>query len=440
MNSGNGATVTAESQADRVDGRAAVSSPLRPFRALRYVPEQVGDLAAVLGPADDVPTAEQAAALAAQHPHHCLHLEVPDPDGRSFQTAARLFRAWRHQGIVQRDGVPTCYVYAYRFMLEGRSRERFGVFFAASLDPHMGAHLLPHEGTTQELVERRERQLEAVQVHAGSVYAIWDGEGALRQTLEAITAQKRPLWRVERSGEWHTLWAVHGRRATELAALVASRPLVVADGHHRLEAAKRYAQRCVPAGSSNHPAAWVPIHVVDAADPALVVRPIHRLLRWLPCEWDAIRAHLADHTKIVHVTRAPTPDMLIRATETLATRSVPHALLVHAEECLEVVLPGGGVAEPDAMLVDTLVLRHVCAFDQAELEQVVEYTPDVVEAALAVRSGRAALAILLRPTPLETVLAWAKSGRLFPPKTTYFFPKLPQGIVFFDLADPLTLG
>ncbi|MCM8746044.1 DUF1015 domain-containing protein [Thermomicrobium sp. CFH 73360] len=432
--------MTAEPQADRVDDRATVSPPLRPFRALRYVAEHVGDLAAVLGPADDVPTAEQAAALAAQHPHHCLHLEVPDPDGRSFQTAARVFRAWRAQGIVQPDAAPACYVYAHRFVFEGQPRERFGVFLAASLDPHRGARLLPHEGTTQELVERRERQLEAVQVHAGAVYAIWDGEGTLRQMLEAITAQERPLWRIERSGEWHTLWAVHGSQAAELAALIASRPLVVADGHHRLEAAKRYAQRYVPAGSSSHPAAWVPVHVVDAADPALVVRPIHRLLRWLPCDWDAIRSHLVDHAKIVQVIRAPSPDMLIRATETLAARVVPHALVVHAEESLEVVLPGDDVAKPDALLVDTLVLRHVCAFDQAELEQVVEYTPDVVEAALAVRSGRAALAILLRPTPLKTVLAWAERGQLLPPKTTYFFPKLPQGLVFFDLADSLTLS
>ncbi|MFN3337986.1 MAG: DUF1015 family protein, partial [Thermomicrobium sp.] len=160
--------MTAESQADRVAGRAAAIALLRPFRALRYVPERVGDLAAVLGPAEDVPTVEQAAALAAQHPHHCLHLEVPDPDGRSFQTAARKFRTWRAEGIVQPDAAPATYIYAHRFLLEGHSRERLGVFLAASLDPHLGARLLPHEGTTQELVERRERQLEAVQVHAGA--------------------------------------------------------------------------------------------------------------------------------------------------------------------------------------------------------------------------------------------------------------------------------
>ncbi len=439
MSCSNGATVTTESPADRVEDRA-VSLPLRPFRALRYVPERVGDLAAVLGPADDVPTAEQAAALAAQHPHHCLHLEVPDPDGRSFRTAARLFRSWRAEGIIQMDIVPSCYVYAHRFMLAGHLRERLGVFLAASLDPHNGARLLPHEGTTQELVERRERQLEAVQAHAGAVYAVWNGEGALRQALEAIAAQERPLWYMERAGERQTFWAVSGRRAAELAALVALRPLVVADGHHRLEAAKRYAHRCVPTGSSEHPAAWVPIYVVDAADPALVVRPIHRLLRWLPCGWETLREHLANHTRIVRITPPPTPDMLISAAERLAMLPVGHALIVHGEECLEIMLPGGEGAEPDAIRVDRLVLRHVCAFDQAELERVVEYTPDVVEATRALQSGRAALAILLRPTPLQTVLAWAESGRLFPPKTTSFYPKVPQGLVFFDLADPLTLG
>lgn len=91
-------------------------------------------------------------------------------------------------------------------------------------------------------------------------------------------------------------------------------------------------------------------------------------------------------------------------------------------------------------MVDRLLLRHVCALDAATIERVVSYTPDTSEAVAAVQSGRAVLAVLLRPTPLATVLALAQAGQLLPPKTTYFFPKLPQGIVFYDLADPLTLG
>ncbi|MDW7981524.1 MAG: DUF1015 family protein [Thermomicrobium sp.] len=417
-----------------------METPLRPFRAVRYVPERVGDLALVLGPADDVPTVEQAAALAAQHPLHCLHLEIPDPDGRSFRAAARRFRTWRAEGVLRVDDEPTCTVLLHRFTLDGRSSERLGVFLAASLRPRAGTRLFPHEGTSADLVERRERQLEAVQAHAGAVFAIWAGDGALRQTLAARIEQVRPVWELEREGERYALWTFGSNAASEIAALAAARPLVVADGHHRLEAARRYASRCVPPGASDHPAAWVPVHVVDARDPALLVRPIHRLVRVLPRPWEDFRAHLARHVQIVSAWPRPTPDGVLRASRRLEETSVPRALVVHAHECLEIALPGNADREPDAAIVDRLLLRQICAFEDHRIDRMVEYTPDAAETVLALRSGRAELAILLRPTPLATVLDWAQRGRLLPPKTTYFFPKLPQGIVFYDLADPRTLA
>jgi len=432
--------VTATPQPEYVHDRAHGSRlPLRPFRAVRYDPARVDDLAAVLGPPDDVPTAEQAAALASRHPYHCLHLEVPDPDGRSFSRAAQLYRAWRAEGILRRDAERSCYVYAHRFLFAGTAYERLGVFLAASLDPTSGAALLPHEGTAPELVERRARQLAAVQAHAGAVYAVWAGDGTLRGALEAIAAREQPLWSVTRGADTHRLWAVHGDRARELAALVASRPLVVADGHHRLAAAQRLAARTGSSGAAPDPRWWVPVHVVDAADPALLVRPIHRVLSWIPCDWSALRAHLARHAPLA---AAPPPERLEdveRLADELARTTRPRVLVLQREELLTVELPAADSAEPDAVLVDTLLLRHVCALDTTTIERVVTYTPDAGEAALAVRSGRAVLAVLLRPTALETVLARAQAGRLLPPKTTYFFPKLPQGIVFYDLADPQTL-
>ncbi|MCX7623751.1 MAG: DUF1015 domain-containing protein [Thermomicrobium sp.] len=425
-------------QPDRLRDRAAAEAlPLRPFRAVRYDPTRVGELAAVLGPPDDVPSTEQAAALAARHPYHCLHLEIPDADGRSFTRAARLYRAWRAEGVLRRDAEPAGYVYAHRFVLDGTAHDRLGVFLAASLDPKAGARLLPHEGTSPEFVERRVRQLEAVQAHAGAVYAVWTGDGTLRRLLEKVVEREAPLWSLSEGAETQRLWAVTGTAARELAVLVASRPLVIADGHHRFAAARRLAQGA-SAGRPGH--AWVPVHVVDAADPALLVRPIHRLLTWFPGDWDALRAHLARHASIVAVSPALPVGELVRLAGELGRSPRPRVLILQREEFLVAEFPPGDGNEPDAVLVDSLLLRHVCALDGTEIERVVEYTPDAVEAARAVASGRAALAVLLRPTPLATVLAWALTGRLLPPKTTYFFPKLPQGILFYDLADPLTLA
>ncbi len=429
----------ARSQSDRTHDRTeAETLPLRPFRAVRYDPARVGDLAAVLGPPDDVTTAEQAAQLAAGHPYHCLHLEVPDPNGRTFTRAAQLYRAWRAAGVLRREEAPACYVYAHRFSLDGRAQQRLGVFLAAALAPEGGAQLLPHEGTAPELVARRLRQLEVVRAHAGAVYAVWAGDGRLRRLLETVVTSVRPAWSVSTGDDEHRLWVVRGSPAWEVAALVAQQPLVIADGHHRFAAAQQLAERSGVQGTREDPRAWVPVHVVDAVDPALVVRSIHRIVTWLPRDWETVRAHLAQHTA-VRVSRVPSPDRLAQLTRDLARADRPRVLVLEREELLTVDLPGTDGAEPDAVLVDRLLLQHVCGLDAATIARTVEYTPDAGEAARAVESGRAVLAVLLRPTALSTVLDWARAGRLLPPKTTYFFPKLPQGLVFYDLDDPATL-
>jgi hypothetical protein len=183
------------------------------------------------------------------------------------------------------------------------------------------------------------------------------------------------LWEHARGEEQHALWRVTGPAVEELAALAASRPLVIADGHHRFAAALRYARDQQITGTLGHPAAWVPVHVVDAADPALAVRAIHRLVRWLPGDWETLQAHLARHARIVAVRAVPSPEEAARLAAELARASQPRVLLLQERELLELALPTTPDDEPDAILVDALLLRHVCALEAETIEQVVEYTP-----------------------------------------------------------------
>ncbi len=414
-------------------------TPIRPFRGVRYVVD-AAEVAAVLGPPDDVTTTAQALELAAQHPANCLRLEIPDPDGVSFRGAAAVFREWLARGILAMDPQPAIYLYAHRFACLDEACERFGAYLLAGLRGPYQAALLAHEATNEDLVLRRERQLAAVQAHAGAVHVIWPGSGELRMCLETLAGAQEPLWDIEIRGERHRLWIVTGATAYELACLVGEQPLVVADGHHRLAAARRLAQRTRHHDPARDPFAWVPVHVVDARDPGLRLRAIHRAFRRLPGDWPSLRAHLARHALVECLGRAlPEPEELVRLVEELSLAPQRVVLLVRPDEVLRVVLPEPVEDEPDAAVVDRLLVRHVFAFDGTSHERLVEYSPDPLVVAQALASGSVQLAAFLRPTSLETVLHWARAGRLLPPKTTYFYPKLPQGIVFYDLADPRSL-
>lgn len=224
-----------------------------------------------------------------------------------------------------------------------------------------------------------------------------------------------------------------------LAAELSDTPLIVADGHHRLEAARRYAQRAVRDDPARHPAAWVPVHVVDAADPALLIRPIHRLLRTLPTDWTEIQERLQQYAPIDNLASSlPPPHQLAAFVEGLEHSPQPQFLLAHHAGLLRVFLPPVN-EEPDALLVDQILWQQVCALDNVTLTQMLDYSADTLAVAEALHTGQAVLAVFLRPTSLATVLQWARAGRILPPKTTYFFPKLPQGLVFYDLAQSASL-
>jgi uncharacterized protein (DUF1015 family) len=252
---------------------------------------------------------------------------------------------------------------------------------ALRAEPYDRRVVLPHERTHAGPKEGRLRLLRAVKAQLEPIFLLYEGDAPYEQPDREpdLEAEGNRLWRMQDEG---------------ISSAFAERTLLIADGHHRYETTLAYAE---DGGSP-----YLMVVLVSAEDPGLEIFPTHRLARDL------------------NGTELPPPagdprELLAYLDDEPRTRAVAIAYGPEGAGFLY-----GNEGELDVELV-------------ARTAPDVTYTASVDEAIAAVDDGRADAAFLLRPLRVEDVFARAERGDLMPQKSTYFFPKLLSGLLFYPL-------
>ncbi len=402
-----------------------------PFRGERYAAKE--RLSALIAPPYDVISQEDRARYAARDPHNIVHLILPEaaPGEDRYARAAATLAAWRGAGVLVTDAAESVYVVAQDYALpSGERRTQIGLFAAVRAEPFATRRVRPHERTHAGPKADRLALLRATRTNLESIFLLApDPDRRLAQAL-AQAAAGVPAARAEFDGGGIRLWVVSGEQAVRLAALAGRAQLYIADGHHRYETAVAYAQE--------HPEAdRVLSLIVATSDPGLTILPTHRII------FGAGR----DAANLVEVWRewfevgrvAPCMDRVERLAELGRDRTAcivafpgayDVALALKPEAALDKV-PGIGsspaVRALDVARIEALVVQYILGAGTATPS--LAYTADPHAAFDAVRKGSAAAAVLLNPTKVEQVLAVADAGDAMPPKSTYFIPKVPSGLV-----------
>lgn len=387
-------------------------------------------LSDLIAPPYDVISDGERAALAARSDHNIVHLILPGGNGDRYERAATQLRRWRADGVLVRDREPGLEVVQQAFTdAEGVGRVRTGVIGAVAAEPFEAGRVRPHERTHAGPKEDRLALLRATRTMCEALFMLArDRSGDLTSALAGVVA--RPPSATAALGDVAIqVWWVSGPAAGRLASAASAEALYIADGHHRFETALAFRRE--------HSAADRTLAlVVSLRDPGLVVLPTHRMVQGAPVAEDTVRERLASEFTI---------DLLDPARDLRgALTELPRAGCVLA-------LPGGrrlalrlrtsavageGVDVPalwrvDVSWADRLVLPVLRGSGSAGR---VAYTSSVQEVIDGVGAGRAAAGLLLNPPAVEDVLAVADAGAVMPQKSTYFFPKVPSGLVLLDYS------
>ena len=434
---------------------------LRPFRALRFEPSNVGDLGAVVAPPYDVIDPATRARLIARHPANVVRLDMPveetgdQPDDR-YRRAARTLATWRSDGTLRKDPHPSVYAYEQSYRVPGTDLDRTQRGFFArlkleSFGPESG--VLPHERTLVAPKEDRYKLLRATGVNTSPVVGLFDDpSGATGDRLAAVAAGPPDVDAADDDGVRHRLWALPASGdgpasivAGELLAAAEAGPITIADGHHRYETALRYRdeRRMTRSCDEDPPFDYLLVLMLEATRQDLTVLPTHRLVRGIGSDAAAqMLARARDMFDVEHVESSA--ELLARIGGSVGDAGTGDrgrfglwtrgggAVLSARRSAIEPHLPAGGEAlrALDVTLLG-VALEQLAGLDaEAVAGGAVDYTKSADAAIAAVDADDGVdAAFLLEPTPVASIEAVAREGGVMPQKSTYFYPKALTGLV-----------
>ncbi len=403
-----------------------------PFAGERYA--DAAALSRLIAPPYDVISSEQRRRYAAADPHNIVHLILPEAagDANRYRAAAVQLAQWRAAGVFVRDPGPAVYVVAQEFQTPaGERHTRVGMFAAAATEPYETRRIRPHEKTHRGPKVDRLELLRATQTNLESIFLLApDADGALAAGLRAVVQGPRPPdATAELDSVTIRLWVVTGPDADRLAGAAAP-PLYIADGHHRFETAVAYA-------GENPAARRLLAFVVSTRDPGLVVLPTHRVIYASDRDVPGLEPGWRKYFDVQPVSADADPMALLasagrdRTACVVAAEGKKDLLLVlrHDAPLASIVELGRtpAVRTLDVAIVERLVVQEILASGQST--PTLTYTPNAAAALELAHLGKALAAVLLNPTRVDQVLAVADAGDVMPPKSTYFIPKVPSGLV-----------
>jgi uncharacterized protein (DUF1015 family) len=406
-----------------------------------------GPLEDLIAPPYDVIDAELRDDLLARSPHNVVEIDLPEPrpgDRDRYAHAAAALGDWLERGVLVREDEPALWVLRQDYRApDGSDRTRTGFFARVRVEEYGPGRIRPHERTHPGPKEDRLRLTRATRANLSPIFSLFpDPEGAAEELLDQARAEAPDAEAADHEGTRNTLWRMGApEKIAALREALAGAELLIADGHHRYETARVYAEEI--GGEGDH--RYVLMLLVSLSDPGLLVFPTHRLLNGLAddrTKQEAIREALMRDFEIEALGHAaelePTTNGAVAFGYMDSFHKKPYRVTLKDQAIADAAL--AGMPEPyrrlDTAVLEALILRGALGMSEDDIAHLrgLDYSKNLADAIARVESGAADAGFFLRATPVAQVREVAEAGESMPPKSTYFYPKVPTGLVFNPLA------
>jgi len=421
---------------------------VRPLRAVRYDLAQV-DLSNVIVPPYDVIAADERASFFDRDPHNAIRFEltrdVADEADAEYGWIRANLDAWRESGVLLRDEESAYYVMAQRYAApSGEVLERIGFFAELGLEEYDARVVRPHERTLAGPKADRLKLLRAAEANLSSVFLLYeDREDQLGPLL--AEALETGLLGTARDGggvEYRLARMTDPAAIGQVQAFLGERPSVIADGHHRYETALEYRRQQIAALGEDATAPWQSTiaYFANAYAPGSLLLPIHRVVKEVAAptqaEW-AERLPGWDVRALDGVSLDGVEGML---GDELAPLAGQPAFVAESRDGTTLLISRSEPLKDELMvrIIEREVLGAVFGLDVDAIRGgAVSFPKSARRAGQEVREGEGTVALYLNPMTPDDVFRATGEGEVMPQKSTFFFPKIPTGMVFRDHRDDL---
>jgi uncharacterized protein (DUF1015 family) len=424
---------------------------IRPFRGVRYDLAKVGALSDVVAPPYDVIGHDLQDRLYAASPYNIIRLELNKheatdaPGADRYSRASRFLKDWTRQGVLAEDPHPSFYVYHQTFEVEGQTYTRKGFFARVRLEPFGEGKIYPHEQTLAGPKADRLALFKATGFNLSPVFGLYpDADGEVLRAVEAGSRDRTPLEATDHLGVVNRLWPVLDQPThSAVQGLMASKPIFIADGHHRYETGLKYRDDLAAAGAlsgPDDPANFVLMMLVGMSDPGLIILPTHRLVSGFPgLTAGELADKLSGEFEIEQVgegsgaARATWEDIQAGGEQDVlgfgtVTDGRWLTARLRSDAKMDQLVPERSAEwrSLGVSILHELVLKALLGPLGSPSCKYVHLIDEVVD---AVTHHGCDLACLVPPAGMGHVESIASNLEKMPPKSTYFYPKLLSGMV-----------
>jgi uncharacterized protein (DUF1015 family) len=405
-----------------------------PFHGLRFDESKAGPLADLISPPYDVISDRDREALYARSPYNVVRVEEgveepsDTPTNNKYTRAKAALEDWTSTGVLKVDTSPAFYLHDHYFALGGQRIRRRGFLGALRLYQEGRGIVRPHERTFPKAKTDRLKLLRATRTNTSPVFGLFaDEKGAVATALEAwmVRGPARMVADARIRDERHMLWALDDRPVAEkLTAAFKEQRVYIADGHHRYETGLTYLKEQIDAAKidfDEDSAHFTLAYLCALDDPGLRILGTHRIIHGADAAIEELVPRNFDATAIEPGAIADTQPGIVLVRNGTFTELIPKpGLDLSAMPESWRTLP---VAQAEELLIEPA----------RKLGGEVTYEHDQDAAIAGARDG--ATAVLLRAVTADTLKKVADSWERLPQKTTYFYPKVPAGLVLRPLGD-----
>jgi uncharacterized protein (DUF1015 family) len=381
-----------------------------PFRGFRYDSSNAGPLSGLICPPYDVIDERARERLYARSPYNFVRIEFPKdgPDDK-YARAATDLSDWIRLEVLRRDGRDSFYLHEHEFEVAGLRLTRRGIFGALRLYPQSEGVVLPHELTFPKAKADRLELLRATRTNTSPVFGMFADDHGLMRSLREAT--RTPAGETTIEAERHRLERIDDPAiVARIASALRDERVYIADGHHRYETGLNYLADLADVGPKA-PERYTLAFLCALDDPGLRILATHRIVRGAE---DALESAIARSFDVTEIERGALGD--IQPGIVVAGGGVFRSLTARANTDLS-ALPSAWRTLPVALAEEFLVKPARDAGAEISYEHDTE------------RAIAAGTAILLRAIDPPTLRRVADAGERMPQKTTYFYPKVPAGLV-----------
>jgi uncharacterized protein (DUF1015 family) len=431
---------------------------IRPFQGVHYNPSLVKDLVNVICPPYDIIPTQMQQELYQRSEYNFIRIEFgrefpqdKDTDNRYTRAAATLGK-WLEQGILKVDDTPSLYIDDHHFTHQGKTYRRRSLNCLVKLEEWDKMIVRPHEGTLSKPKSDRLNLMWALQADTSPIMALYEDQDKRISSLLNKSARGKPALSVRSdNGESHQVWAITDTTVNgNIHDYLAGQPLYIADGHHRYESALNYRRERRTSSASRaaeEPFDFVMMSLVDITEPGLVILPAHRLVRGMSLSAiDGLMAGLKTCFAVEELS-LNTASTLPQINRWLSEDKDEVKLLLYGllkEKLLLLTLRDFSIVRPmipyfhsdlyqklDVSIVDHVILEELLGLTHNMAGVFLDYTYDALDAIRRVTEQEYQLAFIVNPVKPGIIKAIADAGDRMPHKSTYFFPKIPAGLVFY---------